>query len=111
MNPTTLDSITLGLNNAKKIFKKKVKNKKLKKLKNQIFITTALQSNSQLYNRALPSRIRAGLNRKKTASGKQGCTLKNSVWPMASLRAELAEGQACVRYTQVTRVRMDGGVV
>ena len=36
-----------------------------------------------------------------TASGKQG---------PASLRAKLAEGQACVRCTQVMRVRIDGGL-
>ena len=43
-------------------------------------------------------------------SGKRGCTLQDMVWPKASLHAELAEGHACVRCTQVTRVRIDGGV-
>ena len=64
--------------------------------------------------------MRAGLNRKKTlarragpivaASGTRGYKQEDLIWPKASLRAELAEGQAFVRFTQVTRVRIDGGV-
>ena len=48
-----------------------------------------------MYNWALPSRTRAGIHRKDS----------RSVWPEASLHAELAKGQACVHCTQVTRVR------
>ena len=62
-----------------------------------IYITTALQDNSELYNRALPSRMRAGLNRKRLSIGPQGRSQLPAASEAAHCRIRFGRRPAYVR--------------